>query len=126
MPADAIQANLEESQDFLKEHKLDAARVAKVLAGIRGVTLGVTFGDMDGSPGIDLIMPDIGWLQENRDAIGARPRSPPVGPRAAMILCSRLMSWAVASTWPRGGRRSTSGVWPNWIATRFARTSPKR
>lgn len=35
------------------------------------VDLGVTFGDMDGSPGIDLIMPDIGWLEENRDRIEA-------------------------------------------------------
>lgn len=30
------------------------------------VDLGVTFGDMDSSPGIDLIMPDITWLEQNR------------------------------------------------------------
>ena len=35
------------------------------------VDLGVTFGDMDSSPGIDLIMPDITWLQENRDRLDA-------------------------------------------------------
>ncbi|WP_304616272.1 ribonuclease J [Paracoccus sp. (in: a-proteobacteria)] len=35
------------------------------------VDLGVTFGDMDSSPGIDLIMPDITWLQENRDRLEA-------------------------------------------------------
>lgn len=35
------------------------------------VDLGVTFGDMDGSPGIDLIMADVTWLQENRDRIEA-------------------------------------------------------
>jgi ribonuclease J len=35
------------------------------------VDLGVTFGDMDSAPGIDLIMPDITWLQENRDRLEA-------------------------------------------------------
>lgn len=35
------------------------------------VDLGVTFGDMDGSPGIDLIMPDLVWLEENRDRLEA-------------------------------------------------------
>ena len=35
------------------------------------VDLGVTFGDMDGSPGIDLIMPDLRWLEENRDRLEA-------------------------------------------------------
>ncbi len=33
------------------------------------VDLGVTFGDMDTSPGIDLIMPDIGWLERNRNRL---------------------------------------------------------
>lgn len=35
------------------------------------VDLGVTFGDMDSSPGIDLIMPDLAWLQQNRDRLEA-------------------------------------------------------
>lgn len=35
------------------------------------VDLGVTFPDMDGSPGVDLIMPDISWLAERRDRIEA-------------------------------------------------------
>lgn len=35
------------------------------------VDLGVTFGDMDSAPGIDLIMADVGWLQANRDRIEA-------------------------------------------------------
>lgn len=35
------------------------------------VDLGVTFGDMDSSPGIDLIMADVSWLQDNRDRIEA-------------------------------------------------------
>ena len=35
------------------------------------VDLGVTFGDMDSSPGIDLIMPDVTWLEENRDRLEA-------------------------------------------------------
>lgn len=35
------------------------------------VDLGVTFGDMDSSPGIDLIMPDLKWLEENRDRLEA-------------------------------------------------------
>lgn len=35
------------------------------------IDLGVTFPDMDGSPGVDLIMPDVTWLEENRDRIEA-------------------------------------------------------
>ncbi|EYD77788.1 Metallo-beta-lactamase family protein, RNA-specific [Rubellimicrobium mesophilum DSM 19309] len=35
------------------------------------VDLGVTFGDMDGTPGIDLILPDVQWLAERRDRIEA-------------------------------------------------------
>ena len=35
------------------------------------VDLGVTFGDMDGSPGIDLIMPDLTWLEQNKDRLDA-------------------------------------------------------
>jgi ribonuclease J len=35
------------------------------------VDLGVTFGDMDGTPGIDLILPDIAWLAARRDRIDA-------------------------------------------------------
>jgi ribonuclease J len=33
------------------------------------VDMGVTFGDMETSPGIDLIMPDLRWLEENRDRL---------------------------------------------------------
>ncbi len=35
------------------------------------VDLGVAFPDMDGSPGVDLILPDIAWLKERRDRIEA-------------------------------------------------------
>ncbi|MGI1661187.1 ribonuclease J [Palleronia sp. KMU-117] len=35
------------------------------------VDLGVTFPDMDSSPGVDLILPDITWLEERRDRIEA-------------------------------------------------------
>ncbi len=35
------------------------------------VDLGVTFPDMDGTPGIDLIFPDIAWLAERRDRLEA-------------------------------------------------------
>ena len=35
------------------------------------VDLGVTFSDMDSSPGVDLILPDITWLQERRDRLEA-------------------------------------------------------
>ncbi|MFK7743480.1 MAG: ribonuclease J [Roseobacter sp.] len=35
------------------------------------VDLGVAFPDMDGSPGVDLILPDIAWLIERRDQIEA-------------------------------------------------------
>ena len=33
------------------------------------VDLGVTFPDMDGSPGVDLILPDITWLKERADRL---------------------------------------------------------
>ncbi|XXK32397.1 ribonuclease J [Rhodobacteraceae bacterium nBUS_24] len=35
------------------------------------VDLGVTFPDMDGTPGVDLILPDIAWLKECRNQIEA-------------------------------------------------------
>ncbi|WP_073252577.1 ribonuclease J [Shimia gijangensis] len=35
------------------------------------VDLGVTFSDMDTSPGVDLIFPDITWLAENKDRLEA-------------------------------------------------------
>ncbi|SEF45724.1 ribonuclease J [Jhaorihella thermophila] len=35
------------------------------------VDLGVTFPDMDGTPGVDLIMPDITWLRESADRLEA-------------------------------------------------------
>ena len=35
------------------------------------VDLGVTFPDMDSTPGVDLIMPDIAWLEARRDRIDA-------------------------------------------------------
>ncbi len=35
------------------------------------VDLGVTFPDMDSSPGVDLILPDVSWLIEQRDRIEA-------------------------------------------------------
>ncbi|MBK5947381.1 MBL fold hydrolase [Rhodobacter veldkampii DSM 11550] len=35
------------------------------------VDLGVTFPDMDTSPGVDLILPDISWLEENADRLEA-------------------------------------------------------
>ncbi len=35
------------------------------------VDLGVTFPDMDSTPGVDIIFPDISWLKENRNRIEA-------------------------------------------------------
>jgi ribonuclease J len=35
------------------------------------VDLGVTFPDMDATPGVDLIMADIAWLEKRRDRIEA-------------------------------------------------------
>lgn len=35
------------------------------------VDMGVTFPDMDGSPGVDLIMPDITWLEERKNQLEA-------------------------------------------------------
>ncbi|WP_425070405.1 ribonuclease J [Sagittula sp. S175] len=33
------------------------------------VDMGVAFPDMDGTPGVDIILPDIGWLKQNKDRI---------------------------------------------------------
>lgn len=35
------------------------------------VDLGVTFGEMEGSPGVDLIMPDVSWLAQRADRLEA-------------------------------------------------------
>ena len=35
------------------------------------VDLGVTFPDMDGTPGVDLILPDMTWLKQNADRLEA-------------------------------------------------------
>ncbi len=35
------------------------------------VDLGVTFPDMDSTPGVDLILPDLSWLEERRDQLEA-------------------------------------------------------
>jgi len=35
------------------------------------VDVGVTFPDMDGTPGVDLIMPDLSWLEARRDRLEA-------------------------------------------------------
>ena len=35
------------------------------------VDMGVTFPDMDGTPGVDLILPDLSWLIERRDRLDA-------------------------------------------------------
>lgn len=35
------------------------------------VDLGVTFPDIDGTPGVDLILPDIAWLEERKDRLDA-------------------------------------------------------
>ena len=35
------------------------------------VDLGVAFPDMEGTPGVDLILPDLTWLEENRDKLEA-------------------------------------------------------
>jgi hypothetical protein len=43
IPVDGIKAQLQNSKKFLDEHKLNIDQVAKVLSGIRGITLGVTF-----------------------------------------------------------------------------------
>ena len=38
------------------------------------VDLGVSFPDMDGSPGVDLILPDISWLVQRIDRLEAIDR----------------------------------------------------
>ena len=35
------------------------------------VDMGVTFPDMDSTPGVDLILPDLGWLEDNLDRLEA-------------------------------------------------------
>jgi len=45
LPSAGIKAQLAEAKEFLTQHKLDADQLAKMLAGIRGITLGITFGE---------------------------------------------------------------------------------
>jgi hypothetical protein len=45
IPVEDIKVQLQDSKDFLAQHKLDIESVSKLLAGIRGVTLGITFDD---------------------------------------------------------------------------------
>ena len=40
------------------------------------VDLGVTFPDMDTTPGVDLIFADISWLRERADRVGCRFHHP--------------------------------------------------
>ena len=85
------------------------------------VDLGVTFGDMDGTPGIDLILPDIAWLAERRgphrgDLHHPRPRGP------------RRRRWASAGTALRApvyARRFTMAIAGCKLEERGAR-SPTR
>jgi hypothetical protein len=43
IPLAEIKTQLQNSEDFLAQHKLDIDQVSKTLSGIRGVTLGITF-----------------------------------------------------------------------------------
>jgi hypothetical protein len=45
LPLAGLKAQLADAKEFLTQHKLEAEPVAKLLSGIRGITLGVTFGD---------------------------------------------------------------------------------
>jgi hypothetical protein len=45
LPLEAIRNRFEDSREILDQHKLDVEPTAKMLAGLRGITLGVTFGD---------------------------------------------------------------------------------
>jgi ribonuclease J len=72
------------------------------------VDLGVSFPDMDNSPGVDLIMPDIAWLAENRNRIEAifitHAHEDHVGalghlwPRLRVPVYARLFTAAIAAT----------------------------
>jgi hypothetical protein len=44
-PQAEVLARLSQSQDFLKKYNLDAARVSNTIAGVRGITFGITFAD---------------------------------------------------------------------------------
>ena len=94
------------------------------------VDLGVTFPDMDGTPGVDLIFPDISWLEERRnqieaifithaheDHVGAvghlwEKLGAPVYARAftAHIARGKLAEYGLPETVVR-----TAGCWPNKV-----------
>jgi hypothetical protein len=44
-PQELVLARLATAGDFLKQYNLDAARVANTIAGVRGITFGITFAD---------------------------------------------------------------------------------
>ena len=72
------------------------------------VDLGVAFPDMDGSPGVDLIMPDIAWLEATsltgwkRSSSPTRMRTTSARLRPCGPSC-RKRSTAAASPPPSGG-----------------------
>jgi len=94
------------------------------------VDLGVTFPDMDGSPGVDLILPDMSWLIEQKDRleaifithahedhVGAVARFPdlldvPVYARAFTAHIARL-KMEEAGQDPR--KVKTVGAWPETV-----------
>ncbi len=94
------------------------------------VDLGITFPDMDSSPGVDLILPDMGWLIENKhrleaifithaheDHIGAVSRFPdlldvPVYARAFTAHLAR-MKMEEAGQDPR--KIKTVSAWPETV-----------
>ncbi len=95
------------------------------------VDMGVTFPDMDGSPGVDLIMADPGWLQARADRLEAifitHAHEDHVGalgllwPRLRAPVYARRFTAAIAqSKMERSGQDSTQvrqvNPWPNMVS----------
>ncbi|PYG34651.1 ribonuclease J [Pelagimonas varians] len=96
------------------------------------VDLGVTFPDMDSTPGVDLILPDITWLKENRNRIEAvfitHAHEDHVGAVGhlfgdlgvkiyARAFTSNIARHKLAEYGIEGGAVQTVGKWPETVTT---------
>jgi ribonuclease J len=79
------------------------------------VDIGVTFPDMDGTPGVDLILPDIAWLKARADRLEAifitHAHEDHVGALAmSMATCRRRSMPAPSPPTSRGARWTNAAI----------------